>query len=50
MDHKDEKDGEVVPFFFCIRQGIKGLLARDSPEGPFYVLIYSLLSTVQIYI
>ena len=34
--------------FFSIRQGIEGLLARDSPESLFYVLLYSLLSTVQI--
>ena len=30
-----------------IRQGIEGLLARDSPELLFYVLLYSLLSTVK---
>ena len=30
---------------FSIRQG---LLARGSPESLFYVLFYSLLSTVQI--
>ena len=29
-------------------QEIKGLLVRDSPESLFYVLLYSLLSTVQI--
>ena len=32
-----------------MRQGIEGLLARDSPESLFFVLLYSLLSTVQIY-
>ena len=31
-----------------IRQGIEGLLARDSQELLFYVLLNSLLSTVQI--
>ena len=34
--------------FFSIRQGIEDLLARDSPESLFSVLLYSLLSTVQI--
>ena len=33
---------------FSIRQAIEGLLVRDSPESLFYVLLYSLLSTVQI--
>ena len=34
--------------FFSIRQGIEGLVARDSKESLLYVLLYSLLSTVQI--
>ena len=34
--------------FFSIRQGFEGLLTRDSSESLFYVLLYSLLSTVQI--
>ena len=34
--------------FFSIRQGIEGLLARDSPELLFSVLLYSLHSTVHI--
>ena len=35
--------------FFSKRQGIERLQAGDSPESLFYVLLYSLLSTVQIY-
>ena len=31
-----------------VGQGMEGLLARDSPESLVYVLLYSLLSTVQI--
>ena len=33
---------------FCIRQGDLGLLAQDSLESLFYVLLYSILSAVQI--
>ena len=38
----------LMSSIFCIRQRDLGLLAQDSPESLFYVLLYSILSAVQI--